>query len=235
MRSSCPGYSLHPSAQGDAWTFSEELLCIYTNTNGGWGWGRIAAVSLHWGLMGSVRYQPSQVWKLLVLLPAEAVNTASHSSSLKKGLHLVTDTSFAIVFSTAAIHIMILLFAHQENKWKCFLCVGCLFWFVSFSWGLGNGCRMKFNQEQYETREEFLEIQKFMYVLQALRLMLFIRKGHSMAKMFSFSPEMARAPGTWLQCRKPLQLPLEFHTNFNCWVVSAGSFFSWERLQRLLS
>jgi len=47
-----------------------------------------------------------------------------------------------------------------------------------------------------------------MYVLQALSLMLCIRKGHSVASMLlSFSPELARVLRTWLQCRKLLQLP----------------------------
>lgn len=62
------------------------------------------------------------------------------------------------------------------------------FWFF-FSPGLGNGCRMNFNQEPYQTSEAFLEIHQFLYVLQALGLMLFVGKGHSMAEMlFSFPP-----------------------------------------------
>lgn len=90
---------LHPCAQGGAWTFSEELLCIYTNTNGVLGWDRIAAVSLHLNLMGSVRYQPSQVWEMLVLLPAEAVKHRQQFIQFTEGFafsdrHLLCNSIF---------------------------------------------------------------------------------------------------------------------------------------------
>lgn len=152
---------------------------------------------LHLSLMGSVRYQPSQVWKMLVLLPAEAVERRQQFIQFPGGFafsdrHLFCNS----IFNCSNPYNDFIICSPEKRNGDVF-CVWVVCFGLFLSPGLGNGCRMKFYQEQYETREEFLETQRFMYVLQALSLMLFIRKGHSMAKMlFSFSPELARAPGT---------------------------------------
>lgn len=117
----------------------------------------------------------------------------------------MTDTSFTTVFSIAATLIKALLFLHQEKEWKCFIfCVQlffCCFLFVCFfpsSAELGNGCRLKFNQDCYQTIEVFLEISRFMYILQMLFIVIY-KKRHSIASTsLSFVTDLARV----------LQLPL---------------------------
>lgn len=104
--------------------------------------------------------------------------------------------------------------------------VGLVWFFVP---GLHNVCGMKWNQGCYQAREVFLETHSFTYVLQALSVVLFIRKGHSVASMlFPFSLSWPK-----YQAHCSVGSPFNSHHNSTPFlvvvVVSARSFFPQER------
>lgn len=179
--------------------------------------------------MCSIRQQPIHSWKLLFLFLAGAIKHRQQFICFEGGFTLNDKRLFWTVSSTAATHIKALLFPHQEKEGKCCCEWKCWFSLGFFPPGLHNVCRMKWNQGCYQAREVFLEIHSFMYVLQALSIMLFVRKGHSMASvLFPFSL-------SWPEYQAHCSVGSPFNSHHNSIpflvvmvVVSARSFFPQE-------
>lgn len=155
--------------------------------------------------MYCITKQPIHLWKFFFLFLDEAIKHRQHCICFKGGFAF-NDRHFfynSIFHCSNAYQGFIISSPGKGVEMFYFLCavVFCCFLFVCFfpsSAELGNGCRLKFNQECYQTIEVFLEISRFMYILQMLFNVIY-KKRHSIANtLLSFVTDLPRV----------LQLPL---------------------------